>query len=119
MSIKVRALVVPAKGDPRVVEGNSYDVIKNGIGGGTFTRIQMGLGDMWCDDEFLLVRPSPPVNWMATALTWQAHQGHYLEGTFILGDVVFTGKADVEGNTTSIDADFIAMCAEAFAVELP
>lgn len=64
---------------------------------------------MWCNEEGKLI--GLPVNPVATAM-WTRYFG---ETDIIVGDVVFTGGCDEEGETTSIlqnDADsIIKLCA--------
>jgi hypothetical protein len=67
---------------------------------------------MWCNEEGKLV--GLPVNPVATAM-WTRYFG---ESDIILGDVVFTGGSDEEGETTAIlsdDADAIKKLCSTYA----
>ena len=75
---------------------NSYDFIKESIGGGTFDCIALpSLGiDIWIDDDGKLVE-NPKINLLGTAL-WMKEYG---PTDIIVGNIVITGGVDDDGNT--------------------
>ena len=98
------AIVAKAKQRIEVVEfdeTNSYDTIKDDIGGGTFDCVRIhSLGiDIWVDDEGKLM-DEPTINPFATAL-WLYEYGMT---DYIAGDVIITGGVDSEGKTLGLTA---------------
>jgi len=83
-------------------ESNSYQTIKDAIGGGYFDCVHIkSLGiDIWIDDEGKLFN-NPQPNTFATAL-WVYEYGLT---DYIAGDVIITGGVDDMGNTLALTAD--------------
>jgi hypothetical protein len=83
-------------------ESDSYNTIKDAIGGGTFDCVRINsLGiDIWIDDESKLM-DEPTPNAFATAL-WLYEYGMT---DYIAGDVIITGGVDSEGKTLGLTSD--------------
>ncbi len=79
----------------------SYEVIKNGIGGGYIEGVHMPRinGRMWVDEDFLYKSGELQVNAYATYLAIAL--GYPFE-YFISGPCVLTGESDQEGNTLGL-----------------
>lgn len=96
----MKAVIVPAKGGPTIVDfnkGDSYDLIQNSVGG-TFDCIRLhSIGaDMWIHDEGKII--GLPVNSLASMLWFQ----EYGFSDVIAGDALITGGTDEEGNTLGL-----------------
>lgn len=85
-------------------DGKSYDFIKNGVGGWIECVHLANLGgvDMWVNEEGKL--DGLPVNPIAT-LAWIRDYGMT---DVIVGNVVFTGGADEEGETLGLNDEQLA-----------
>jgi hypothetical protein len=83
-------------------ESQSYETIKEAIGGGTFDciRIPSLNADMWIDDDGKLVE-EPEYNILASAL-WTIEHGMT---DMVAGDVLITGGVDDEGKTLGLTKD--------------
>lgn len=96
------ALIVPADSDLAVAmpftEGDSYQMLSDGVGGYIeCVHIREGI-DMWCNEDGISL--NLPMNAFATAVYWLAFPQVALSA-FIYGDVVFT-STDGMGETTSL-----------------
>lgn len=114
---------VPAQGKPEVVEvtpNTTYEILKGGIGGGMIEHVTLTNEiSLWCDDEFLLHDPLPPINGVATMLRMHTTGVPDFSRVMILGDVVFTGGADAEGNTLGIEDEALDALLSMLGLETP
>jgi hypothetical protein len=110
----MKALVIPADvSEPvRVIDLNagegSLANLQREVGG--FVEVQAhDVGDIWLNDEGRLIDApvNPRINhWMLNESDW-AKQGLADERTIMYGDVVFTGPADDEGDTTAVSDELV------------
>ena len=93
-------------------EKDSYNTIKEAIGGGWFDCVRIPKLDVeiWIDDEGKLV-DSPNLNAFGTAL-WFIQHGMT---DFIAGDIIVTGGVDAEGNTLGMTAEKVSEVIQAVA----
>lgn len=99
------ALIVPTNSDLAVAmpftEGDSYQMLSNGVGGYIeCVHIAHGI-DMWCNEDGIAMEL--PMNAVATVAFWNAYPQAALR-QFIYGDVVFT-STDGMGETTSLTVE--------------
>jgi hypothetical protein len=97
----MHAVIVPVEGDPELVhfeEDNCLSVLQDAVHGYVEKVRLTPSCDMWVNEKYRIMSPSPPINKVATHL-YQVHRG----GDFILGDVIFTGPCDQEGNTLGLN----------------
>jgi len=111
-----KAILAKTDGSMEIVdfdESNSYDIIKEAIGGGTFACVTIRhedtgtVFDMWIDDDGKLVE-NPQVNQLGTIL-WMSNYGMT---DVIMGDIIITRGPDSEGRTlglTDSDIEMIGM----------
>ncbi len=95
-----KALIIRTHGAREIVEfevGNSYDTIKNAVGGWIECVHLPSFGaDLWVNEEGKLL--GLPHNAFGSVL-WAKEYGHT---DFISGDLIITGGADDEGETLGI-----------------
>lgn len=102
------AIIVTTDGDVKTTDfvvGNSYEMIRQGVGG-YIECVALNNGiDMWVNEEGKL--DGLPLNLTATVI----FGGNFgLGRDIIMGDVVFTGGVDEEGETlglTSAHLDYL------------
>ena len=102
------AIKATANNDLDVVEfdpTDSYNIIKESIGGGIFQCIYLPElnADMWIDDEGKLFS-EPVINAFGSAL-WVNSYG--MTDMFV-GDIIITGGADSEGKTLGLTQEQVA-----------
>ena len=99
-------VTIKAGGEVSIVKGDdSFAMIKAGVGGGMFERIEFtGDIDLWCDEEFLLKGVYNP-NFAATVLLYKFSEAYRYEGTILQGDVIISGGCDREGNTLGLSLE--------------
>jgi len=102
------AIKATANNDLDVVEfdpTDSYNIIKESIGGGIFQCIYLPElnADMWIDDEGKLFS-EPVINAFGSAL-WVNSYGMT---DMIVGDIIITGGADSEGKTLGLTQEQVA-----------
>lgn len=94
-----------------LVQGETYEAIKNGVDGAWFDLVRLEFGDvhidMWVDDEGLIKRL--PLNKFAT----QMHATIVgVQHACIVGPAFFTGGSDEEGETLPLTEDELAFLVE-------
>lgn len=101
-----KALVIKTTGSREIVEfevGNSYDTIKNAVGGWIECVHLPSFGaDLWVNEEGKLL--SLDHNAFGSVL-WAKEYGHT---DFIVGDIIITGGVDEEGETLGITEEQIS-----------
>lgn len=100
----MKALIIPVDGKPREVafdRGASYEVLRNAVGGYIECVALSDTLDMWVNEDGKLI--SLPINSTATFL-WTLVYG---PTDVIVGDVIFTGGVDDEGETLGLSDDQI------------
>jgi hypothetical protein len=100
-----RAYIVNTDGTSKVVEfevGNSYDLIRNAVHGLIECVSISPELDIWLNEEGKLT--AMELNEFATAL----YRKTYNTPDFIVGDVIFTGGADEEGETLGLSDEMLA-----------
>lgn len=97
-----KALIVRTDGQHEIVEfeiGNSYELIKNAVQG-YIECVSIKHGDLWLNEEGKLL--GLPINKFATDYFRSSYAG---TDDFIVGDVIFTGGVDEEGETLGLSEE--------------
>ena len=103
---QMKGLIIRTTGEMEFADfefGNSYNTIKEAVGGWIECVHLPSLGaDLWLNEEGKLI--GLPLNSHGTTL-WAKEYGHT---DFIVGDIIITGGADEEGETLGITPEQIA-----------
>jgi hypothetical protein len=100
-----RGYIIKTDGTRKIVEfevGNSYNTIKEAVGGYIECVSINEEMDIWLNEEGKLIGLEP--NLYATAL----YRARYNTTDFIVGDVIITGGANEEGETLGLSDEMLA-----------
>lgn len=104
-----KALILSIDGNRKIVDfevGNSYELLRDTVGGLIECVSLSNTIDLWVNEEGKLL--DLPGNLLATLL----YQSVYDTKDVIVGDVIFTGGADEDGETLGLsDADLAFLLA--------